>query len=144
MNVSNPIKLHLAVAVTLAVCATVSAGPKETTRERVVRKYSGPAIDSNIVAMIRFDLRCIDTAKNIWALNNNKSAKDPITWADIAPFLQDGGTNPPVGRYELNPLMKDPEFRISLSELQKYIREKQKQAQLPNKPAEGDGLKPAP
>lgn len=145
MNVHHAIKTHLAVAAILAMCATVFAESKETPRERSVRRYSGPAIDSNVVAMIQFDLRDIDNAKDGWAIENNKTPKDPISWADIAPFLQGGSTNPPMaGRYEINPVTKDPEYRISLSELRKYIWEKQKQAEVPNKPPAHVPLKAAP
>ncbi len=145
MNVPHAIRTHLTVAATLAICATGFAGPKETPRERAVRRYSGPAVASNVVAMLQFDLRNIDTAKNQWAIENNKTPKDPITWADIAPFLQGASTNPPMaGHYELNPVTVDPEYTISLSELQTYIWEKQAEAKMPNKPRAHVLLKTAP
>jgi hypothetical protein len=42
------------------------------------------------------NLRQIDSAKQMWALYQHKSASDIPTWQDIHPYLSLGGANTPL------------------------------------------------
>ena len=117
--------------------AAADADPQPVPHKDPRIRYAGPSIDSNTVAIIRYDLRDIDKAKDRWAMEYNKTPRDPVSWAEISPFLQGGSTNPPVsGRYELNPVGKDPEFSLSLKELEAFFREEKKRRQQPDNPPE--------
>lgn len=64
------------------------------------------------------NLRIIDAAKQQWALENNKTANDTPTWADILPFLGSPGKTtsipkcPEGGQYILGKIGEEPKCSI--------------------------------
>jgi hypothetical protein len=71
---------------------------------------------------IQQDLRRIETAKAMWAMDGNKGPKEEPTWADVNPFLKGRPPVPPCGGvYLLNDVTTPSEVRISSRDLEQHM-----------------------
>jgi hypothetical protein len=97
---------------------TTPNNPPPTTASPSKPSENAPAANSifanmspdQIVAKVKDDLRQIDGAKNMYALEQGKSNGDPCTEKDITPYIvKDILIHPPGGHFIINPVGTPPE-----------------------------------
>jgi hypothetical protein len=70
----------------------------------------------------RYDLRVIDSAKELWAMYKVKGTNAVPTWDDLAEYIHKGRIPPPcVGRYVINRIGAEPELVVSKRDLEVFF-----------------------
>ena len=133
----------LAILVTLVqwwrrgACAAVFVESDGTTLSSLPDSEESIIKNSTLYRVID-DLRVVDSAKQMWAHHNRQDAGAEPTDEELGALIKDGYPRPPIGgRYVSNPIDREPEFSISLTELQAYHKSEWFRIhQRPNQPSE--------